>query len=118
MPFQRAFCEREPAFCALRAGISGAVMARLFGERQGEYRLVRGALRHRYGQDADREGAAYEERITLWQAASFDEAIERAGIEAAQYASILGGASATDLMQAYQLSDGPSHGAEVYTSSS
>jgi hypothetical protein len=66
-------------------------------------------------QASDGEGRAFEERITLWRAASFDEAIERAGIEAAEYASSLSGASATELLQAYRLPAEPSDGAEIFS---
>ena len=90
-------------------------MARLTAERWNEGRLVRGALRHRSAQASDGEGRAFEERITLWRAASFDEAIERAGIEAAEYASSLSGASATELLQAYRLPAEPSDGAEIFS---
>lgn len=55
----------------------------------------------------------YEERITLWQAESAEEAIELAEAEAAEFASdedeYLG------LSQAYRLFDEPGHGAEVFS---
>jgi predicted metal-dependent hydrolase len=44
----------------------------------------------------------YEERITLWRARSFKEAIDRAEVEAAEYASITGG-DYMDLAQAFHL---------------
>jgi hypothetical protein len=44
----------------------------------------------------------YEERITLWRAASFEDAIARAGQEVATYASVVGGVP-LDLVQAYAL---------------
>ena len=58
---------------------------------------------------------AYEERITLWQARSFDEAIERAEAEVTQYATDLTDTTASDLFQAYHLFDEPADGAEVFS---
>jgi hypothetical protein len=60
-------------------------------------------------------GRAYEERITLWRAESFDQAIERAEAEAREYAaSIIDAPDAyLSLAQAYRLSDVPADGAEV-----
>lgn len=46
---------------------------------------------------ADIEGTSYEERVTLWRAASFDEAIESAEQEARQYADDLGDVTYLDL---------------------
>jgi hypothetical protein len=39
-----------------------------------------------FGPDGDR---TYEERVTIWRADSFDRAIERAELEAAEYAETL-----------------------------
>jgi hypothetical protein len=62
-------------------------------------------------------GRAFEERITLWRADSFDHAIERAEAEAREYATtIIGSPDAyLGLAQAYQLSDVPGDGAEVFS---
>jgi hypothetical protein len=62
-------------------------------------------------------GRAYEERITLWQATSFDEAIERAEVEAEEYATSILDAPDTylHLAQAYQLDDDPGDGAEIFS---
>lgn len=65
--------------------------------------------------DVGAEDHAYEERITLWHAASFDEAMERAQLEATEYAGDPNGASITDLVQAYHLFDEPADGAEVFS---
>jgi hypothetical protein len=55
----------------------------------------------------------YEERVTVWRAASLDEAIALAEQEATEYAG------ATDrylgLAQAYALEAPPAHGAEVFS---
>ena len=60
--------------------------------------------------------SAYEERITLWQASSFDEALERAGAEAVEYAEFLGATYLPDFGQAYHLADAPPRdGAEVFS---
>ena len=62
-----------------------------------------------------REGeTAYEERITLWRAASAEEAIALAEAEAQGNADILEGES-LGLAQAYRLADKPKHGAEVFS---
>ena len=58
--------------------------------------------------------SVYEERITLWRATSFDDAIAQAEAEASSYAET-GGFAYTGLAQAYQLFDAPGHGAEVFS---
>lgn len=62
-----------------------------------------------------RNGPAYEERVTLWDASSFDEAIALAEPEAAEYASLLHDATVLYLFQAYELADPPGHGREVFS---
>ena len=57
----------------------------------------------------------YEERITLWKAAGFDEAIALAEDEAKAYASALGSVEFVGLSQAYALADAPDTGAEVFS---
>jgi hypothetical protein len=57
----------------------------------------------------------FEERITLWRAASFDDALERAEAEAEGYASGLR-AEYVGLAQAFHLAAGAvSDGAEVFS---
>lgn len=56
----------------------------------------------------------YEERVTLWRADSFDEAIERAEAEAGEYAKCLS-LRYLRLAQAYRLSDLPGDGTEVFS---
>jgi hypothetical protein len=65
----------------------------------------------------DGEGqSAYEERITLWQAGTLDEALERAAAEAAEYAEFAGTTYVAGFGQAYHLADAPPrHGAEVFS---
>ena len=62
-------------------------------------------------------GRAYEERITLWRADSFDHAIERAEAEAREYATTITGSpdAYLGLAQAYRLPDAPCDGAEVFS---
>jgi len=55
----------------------------------------------------------YEERITLWQATSAEEAIALAEAEAADYAG--DDDEYLEIAQAYQLYDSPGHGAEVFS---
>lgn len=60
------------------------------------------------------EGTVYEERVTLWTAADFDEAVGQAEIEASNYAADVGG-QYLGLAQAFALFEAPSHGAEVFS---
>jgi hypothetical protein len=58
----------------------------------------------------------YEERITLWQADSFDQAIERAEVEARAYASDSDRTKYIKLAQAYHLFGArPGDGSEVFS---
>lgn len=64
--------------------------------------------------DAASGGSAYEERITLWLAASEDDAIARAEDDAKEYAEALG-ADYCGLAQSYRLIGSPADGAEVFS---
>lgn len=57
---------------------------------------------------------AYEERITLWNAASADEAIELAESEAEEFAAATGSAY-TGLAQSYWLEEEPQDGAVAFS---
>ena len=57
----------------------------------------------------------YEERVTVWKATSFDEAIEKAEREAARYASEGSGFVYLEIAQAYHMVDRLREGAEVYS---
>jgi hypothetical protein len=60
--------------------------------------------------------SAYEERITLWRAASFDGALEKAAVEAVEYADFIGASYLPDFGQAYHLPDAPPRdGAEIFS---
>ncbi len=61
--------------------------------------------------------AAYEERVTLWRAASADHAIELAEAEAKEYATRIAGSADAylDFAQSYELSDEPGDGAEIFS---
>ncbi|TDB82712.1 hypothetical protein E1264_31065 [Actinomadura sp. KC216] len=63
----------------------------------------------------DSIAGTYEERITLWEARDFDDAISMAESEALEYASILDGVSFAGLTQAYFVGDAPGHGSEVFS---
>jgi hypothetical protein len=56
----------------------------------------------------------YEERITLWRAPTFDDAIRMAEDEAQEYVRDIE-YEYVGLAQAYVLPDEPGHGAEVYS---
>ena len=61
--------------------------------------------------------SSYEERITLWRATSFEEAVERAEAEALEYAD-LGedeGHEYLGYAQAYHLFVDPADGSEVFS---
>jgi hypothetical protein len=58
----------------------------------------------------------FEERVTLWQATSADDAIARAETEAADHAAALGdGSESLGLFQSYRLANAPSDGVEVFS---
>src|SRR4051812_44803657 len=59
----------------------------------------------------------YEERVTLWQASSAEEAIARAEAEANDYASVLEDAPDTylGLAQPFHLFNPPTDGTEVFS---
>jgi hypothetical protein len=56
----------------------------------------------------------YEERITLWRADTFDEAVAQAEQEAEAYAEDTG-ATFLRFAQAFVMSEEPGHGAEVFS---
>ncbi|MGB9373834.1 MAG: hypothetical protein WCA82_06720 [Jiangellales bacterium] len=61
----------------------------------------------------DPEGT-YEERVTIWQAGTFDEAVLLAEAEATEYAADVG-ANFLGFAQAYVMPEEPSSGAEVFS---
>ncbi|WP_431883408.1 hypothetical protein [Micromonospora gifhornensis] len=63
----------------------------------------------------DSASRMYEERLTLWRAEGFDEAIALAEGEALGYAAEQPGMEFVGLAQAYRLFDEPGHGAEVFS---
>jgi hypothetical protein len=73
---------------------------------------VRCLFQHR---PVDAEATSYEERITIWRAGSFDEAIELAEAEATEYAAAREDVTDLGLVQAYGLSELPGQGAEVFS---
>lgn len=56
----------------------------------------------------------YEERITLWLAADFDEAVGLAEAEAIEYSTVVG-AKHLGIVQVYALADSPGNGAEIFS---
>lgn len=62
-----------------------------------------------------RHDGAYEERVTLWMAGTFDGAIALAESEATEYAEMLGH-TYCGLAQSYSLPEStPGHGSEVFS---
>jgi hypothetical protein len=57
--------------------------------------------------------SSYEERITLWQADSFDEAVAMAEADAEAYAED-SGATFLGFAQAFVMAEAPGHGSEVF----
>ncbi len=70
-------------------------------------------------QSPQAEGYSYEERVTLWNADSFAQAVALADTEALQYATdVSDKTSRTEyagLAQSYWLTDKPGHGSEVFS---
>ncbi|WP_088317047.1 hypothetical protein [Kineosporia sp. R_H_3] len=64
-----------------------------------------------------RRWRTYEERITVWHARSFEEAIAMAEVEAGEYAAASGADRITylGLAEAYRLFDALGEGAEVFS---
>ncbi|MFI1197076.1 hypothetical protein ACH4T9_28000 [Micromonospora sp. NPDC020750] len=65
--------------------------------------------------EADPTSQLYEERLTLWRAQSFDQAIALAEDEGLRYAAEQAGMDFVGLAQAFRLFDEPGHGAEVFS---
>ncbi|MFC0006490.1 hypothetical protein [Micromonospora siamensis] len=81
------------------------------GDAGAEWYAVRCVFR-----GGDEAPFVYEERLTLWRAGSFDEAIAlaEAEAEAAEYTEDISFQYA-GLAQAYRLVEPPGHGTEVYS---
>lgn len=62
----------------------------------------------------DEKNFLYEERVTIWRAASAEDAIEFAEAEVVQYADGAEGVFMA-LSQSYAMYDDPGQGAEVYS---
>lgn len=71
------------------------------------------AVRCLFEVNSDGADHTYEERITVWLAASPEEAIDKAELEAGQYAEAVGRYLA--FAQSYHLTGGPGDGAEVFS---
>ena len=66
--------------------------------------------------DLSEDEHAYEERITLWQATTFDDAIDLAEAEAIEYAEFMGVEYLADFGQAYNVADvPPRNGTEIFS---
>jgi len=80
-------------------------------EENDRWYAVRSLFRSDEGPDS-----AYEERLTLWQAADLDGALARAAAEAAEYAEFAGLTYLREFAQSYALADAPPRdGAEVFS---
>lgn len=63
-----------------------------------------------------KNAGSYEERITLWDASSFDDAIALARDEAVELAAeVMDDGEVLDLFQAYLLPEAPGHGQEAFS---
>jgi hypothetical protein len=87
-------------------------MDQLSMEPQSGWYAVRSVIR--LNPTDDESERPYEERITLWQAESFEVAIERAEAEAVEYARETGD-YLIEFGQAYALDDAPADGVEVFS---
>ncbi|MDW5330634.1 DUF4288 domain-containing protein [Plantactinospora sp. KLBMP9567] len=83
------------------------------GHRQGEAGWFSARCIFRLGSDPASQ--LYEERLTLWRAEDFDQAIALAEAEALGYAAEQPDMTFAGLVQAYRLFDEPGHGAEVFS---
>jgi hypothetical protein len=63
----------------------------------------------------DARNGIYEERITLWRANDFSDAISQAENEALEYAAIFESVSYLGLAQGFSLTEEPGHGSEVFS---
>jgi hypothetical protein len=57
----------------------------------------------------------YEERVTLWRASTFKEAVRRAEDDAEEYVALIGDMTYSGLAQAFTLAEEPEDGAEVFS---
>ena len=62
-----------------------------------------------------KNGSHYEERVTLWERGSFEEAMDAASREAAEYVKQFEEASLLDPLQAFELADPPGEGRECWS---
>jgi hypothetical protein len=60
------------------------------------------------------DGGVFEERVTLWRATSFEEALELAEAEAIQYADTEF-AEFAGILQAFEIGEQPTHGTEIFS---
>jgi hypothetical protein len=69
------------------------------------------------GRPTEAAGDTYEERITLWRAASIEDAVALAEAEGTDYAAGIEEAPSSYLgfSQAFRLFDQPGHGAEIFS---
>jgi hypothetical protein len=63
----------------------------------------------------DDANGVFEERITLWRASGFDEALALAEEEAEEYAQVFDSVRYLGLAQASQMWEEPGHGAEIFS---
>lgn len=82
---------------------------------EADWYAVRCVFRHPLPDGQVREHPfTYEERVTIWRAGSFEEAIAKAEEEADEYASNVD-CEKTDLVQAYFFELRPEEGSEVFS---
>ena len=80
-------------------------------DQDNRWYAVRSLFSHQEGPER-----SYEERITLWQAADLDDALDRAAAEAAGYAEFAGVTHLSEFAQSYPVADAPPRdGAEVFS---
>ena len=62
-----------------------------------------------------RNGSNSEERITIWNRSTDEDAIDAARVEAERYAGSLDDACVLDVFQSYRMFDPPEDGAELFS---
>jgi len=80
----------------------------------GPWYTVRCVFSHKFGATQRQKGPFYEERLTIWRAASLESAIRQAECEAEEYAALIG-CEYLGLAQAYKMTDDLGEGAEVFS---
>lgn len=84
------------------------------GKTVGDWRPQWYGVRSIICTDHESSPCVYEERVTIWQASTFEDAIGLAEIESLAYSADIGGTS-TGLYRAFKIDGTVGHGSEVFS---